>query len=142
MLKIFFNIFNTILGQYFFIILCKNVLSYNEELFLFTIYILLFLIIINSMPLFIRNHIIRESFNLIEFYEKFFYLKILLLLKIIRYYNILSKKEIIKYFYYKIFFIIIKNSNLFNNLKKKKNIEIFFLLNYFLDKNNLIKKTI
>ena len=135
-----FNLFASILMQYFIIITCKNIMSYNEELFLWTTYIVLLMIILNLMPLFVKNYIIKESFSLIEFYENFFYLKAFLLLKIINFIKIISKKEVIESLLFKQYLIAFKNAKIFSNINKKKKIEIFFFLNTFLEKSLILKK--
>lgn len=135
----FFSLFASILVQYFIIITCKNIMSYNEELFLFTIYISLFIIILNLIPTIIKNYILKESFNLIEFYEKFFYLKLLLLLKIKKFYLILLKKEILKYIIYKLYLFLQKNKLLLHNIVSKFHLEFLSVVLYFLEKI-LIKK--
>lgn len=114
-------------------------MSYNEELFLWTVYIILFIILLNLMSLFVKNYIIKESFNLISFYENFFYLKNNLLIKIINFIKIIFIKEILKFLLFKEYLLLLKNDNINNNLKKKEELEIFFLLNYYLE-NIYLKK--
>lgn len=100
-------IWQSLLIQYIIIIECKNLLSYNEEIYLYTVYISLFVLIWISSLNSIRNSIIKDSFNLIEFYEILYYVKLLQIYVIKKYNNYYKKKQtykyllkIIYYFYY------------------------------------------
>lgn len=101
---------------YVIIVIGKGLLSYNEEIYLYSIYFILFMIILNVINKNFKNVIIKESFNFIEFYEKLFFLKIKLLFKVFKFINIFKKKENNKYLLYKIFIILSKSIK--NNTKK------------------------
>jgi len=124
-LLIIFNIFI----QYFVILLSKGVLSYNEELFLYIVYTSLFILILNLTPKAIKTYIIMESFNIIIFFEKFYYLKITLIARLKSYYIFLRKKQLYKYLIY----IIYSKFALVLFLKKKltKTKKLIMLLETF-----------
>jgi len=111
------------------ILLSKGVLSYNEELFLYIVYTSLFILILNLTPKAIKTYIIMESFNIIIFFEKFYYLKITLIARLKSYYIFLRKKQLYKYLIY----IIYSKFALVLFLKKKltKTKKLIMLLETF-----------
>lgn len=121
MLMIFQIIWQSLLIQYIIIIICKNILSYNEEIYLYSVYISLFILIwIGSLES-IRNYVIRDSFNIIEFYEALYYIKLLHVYTIKKYNDFYKKKQIYKYIIKIIYYY-------------------YYLKNYIWKKEEIIKK--
>lgn len=121
-------IIENILIQYIFICSSENILSYNEEIYLFSIYISLFFIIWNNTINSICNHVIKNSFNIIEFYESLYYIKFAEI-SIIKKYNIsIKKKEICKYITKIIYSKYSSIKYFFKNEKIIKKIGLFFEL--------------
>jgi len=115
-----------IIIQYYIIIISKSILSYNEELFLYSIYIILFVIILQVMSKNIKHLIIKETLKYSKFYEELYYLKMLWIKKINKLLKILLKKE-------KLFFLINKKNNLL--LKNNFIIKNYLIINIYLELN-------
>lgn len=115
--------------KYFIFVILKNFLSYNEELFLFTIYSILFLIIVVNSILAAKKFFTHTSLELLEFYEKLIYLKSYLLFLLKKNYILSKKCEYIKLYLKHLFFkLYLKNLSFLNIIKNDKN--IISLLNY------------
>jgi len=82
-----------IIIQYIIILVSKSFLSYNEELFLFLVYISLFILILISSENMIEKFVIRESIRLNEYYEKLISLKTILINNLTFYIKLLKHKE-------------------------------------------------
>lgn len=82
-----------IIIQYIIILVSKSFLSYNEELFLFLVYISLFILILISSENMIEKFVIRESIRLNEYYEKLINLKTILINNLTFYIKLLKHKE-------------------------------------------------
>ena len=115
--------------KYFILIFFKNIFSYNEELFLFIVYVLLFLIIIINTVFSAKKSLINLYLDLLEFYEKLVYLKSYLLQLLKMNYILLKKCEYIKKYIKNIFLKLYQSEKI--NLKIiQNNINIINLLNY------------
>lgn len=98
----------------FFFLFIKGKLSYNEELCLSLIYVGLFWIFFFKLNNFTKNFLIKQIIDIIDFYEKIYYLKMKILIKERKFLKIIKNKA------FAINFI-----NLLNlNVKEKKNIYI------------------
>ncbi len=125
----YLKVLSNVLLQYYIFIIGKNILSYDEELFLYSIYILLFFIIIYIIPNYIKNLIWKETFNIINFYEYYYYFKIKLLWTIMSLNFLLKMKENNKYLLYEIYFYSeIYKYLIWNNVKKNVNFLYLFFL--------------
>lgn len=121
--------------KYFIFIILKNFISYNEELFLFSIYIILFLIIFVNSILLIEKFLKNVSLDLLEVYEKLIYLKVYLLFLLKKNYILFKKCEYFKIYIRKLFIeLFIKN--LYFKYLINNDIKIINFLNY----NNLLIK--
>ena len=122
--------------KYFIFVILKNFLSYNEELFLFSIYSLLFLIIVINSVQGAKKFLINSSLELLEFYEKLVYLKSYLLLLLKKNYLLSKKCEYIKLYLKNLFLKLFLKTSFFNKLIKN-DYNLVYLSNY----NNLFNKS-
>jgi len=110
---------------------CKNIISYNEELLLWVIYILLFVLLIALMYNFVINYLLYISFTLMEYYEILLLLKMGLLNKVFLILNILINSKILKNIAFNLKNILVVD------LKQKKMIkDLFFILKFLQKKEN------
>jgi hypothetical protein len=105
-------------------LICKNIISYTEELILWVIYISLFILLIAIMYNFVINYLLYISFTLMEYYEVLLLLKISLLNKVFWLLNILANGKILKNLLFQL------KSNLIRKLIQKKIEKDFFFCVY------------
>jgi len=129
--------------KYFIFTILKNFLSYNEELFLFSIYSLLFLLIVINSIQSAKKFLIKSSLELLEFYENLVYLKSYLL-KVLKKNYILSLKIKFMKNYIKILFVkyFMKNSFIIKTVNNNSNLQYNLNLNNIFLKSNKIKSYI
>lgn len=98
----------------FFFLVIKGKLSYNEELCLSLIYVSLFWIFFFKLNIFTKNFLIKQVINIINYYEKIYYLKMIILIKEKKFLKIIKNKA-----------FMISLINLINlNIKEKRIIYI------------------
>lgn len=106
-------------------LICKNMLSYNEELMLWFIYISLFVILITLLYIVVINYLLQISFNLMAYYELLLLLKSSLLNKISLLFNLLLNTQILQVLTFQLNSLICAIGW---NVKQKKSAKDFFFV--------------
>lgn len=133
MLEIFNLLKKNIIFILIIILVCKNKISYNEELILWLVYFSLFFIIITMMYAFLMNYLLNISFSLIEFYDLLLILKTSLLNNILSLFNILKNNNFVNLLLYQIYFLVSAKTLAFKSDKRKS--DFFFFVLQIIGKN-------
>lgn len=106
-------------------LICKNMISYNEELLLWLIYTSLFVILITLLYTVVINYLLQISFNLMVYYELLLLLKSSLLNKISLLFKLFVNNKILPVLTFQLNSLI---RAIGWNVKQKKSAKDFFFV--------------
>ena len=104
-----------------------DLVSYNEEIFLWLVYIFLFLLILKVLISGVSNYILNASFDLLKFYEQLLVLKtkllnqVLILCAVSRFSSIFTGL-----FFFRLNFVLTEFINSFMDFWRYKSISVLF----------------
>ena len=107
--------------KYFILSLQKNIMSYTEELFIYIIYVILFVILVLFSINSIKESLIKANTGSVAFYEKDVFVKSQFLQVIKKNYLLLRKKGSLKKYIKKLFKELKKSERKLKKKNKKKN---------------------